>query len=190
METKICSICKNKKSISDFGRYRYKGNWKIKPCCKKCHREMSKKWEQENIEYRRNYRKEFSKKNKKNKRLSYLKYKEKQLKTNPCYKLKCKVRIMLWNGFMQNTHTSKESFKKITNYEYENFRNYLLQTFKNNYGYEWDGIEKVNIDHIIPLVTANTKEDVIKLCHYTNLQLLKEKDNQLKGTKVPENITK
>ena len=64
------------------------------------------------------------------------------------------------------------------------FINHLLETFKNNYGYKWDGIEKVHIDHIIPLATAKTKEEVIKLCYYTNLQLLKAKDNIEKGNKL------
>ena len=36
---------------------------------------------------------------------------------------------------------------------------------------------KYHIDHIVPLATAQTEEDVIKLCHYTNLQLLTAKDN-------------
>ena len=47
----------------------------------------------------------------------------------------------------------------------------------------YDNKEKVHIDHIIPLATAKTEEDVIKLCHYTNLQLLKAKDNLKKGAK-------
>lgn len=64
------------------------------------------------------------------------------------------------------------------------FAKYLLNTFKNNYGYEWDGKEQVHIDHIIPLAIANNEEEVIKLCHYTNLQLLKAKDNLQKSCKI------
>lgn len=44
--------------------------------------------------------------------------------------------------------------------------------------------EKVHIDHIIPLSTAKTIEDVIRLCDYKNLQLLKEKDNLEKGNSL------
>ena len=40
------------------------------------------------------------------------------------------------------------------------------------------------IEDIIPLATAKTEEDVIKLCHYTNLQLLKGEDNLSKGDKL------
>ena len=61
---------------------------------------------------------------------------------------------------------------------------HLLQTFKSNYGYEWDKKEPVHIDHITPLAIAKTEEDIIKLCHYTNLQLLKAKDNLQKNSKL------
>ena len=42
----------------------------------------------------------------------------------------------------------------------------------------------MHIDHIIPLCTVNTKEEIIKLCHYSNLQLLKAKDNLEKKDKL------
>ena len=64
----------------------------------------------------------------------------------------------------------------------------MLQTYKNNYGYDWDGKEKIHIDHIIPLSTAKSEEDIIKLCHYTNLQLLKVKDNLEKSNRLDYKI--
>lgn len=36
----------------------------------------------------------------------------------------------------------------------------------------------VNIDHIIPLSSAKTEEDIIKLSHYSNLQPLCSKVNR------------
>jgi hypothetical protein len=48
-----------------------------------------------------------------------------------------------------------------------------------NYGYYgW------HVDHKIPLASAKTKEELIKLCHYTNLQPLWMDENLSKGAKI------
>jgi hypothetical protein len=51
------------------------------------------------------------------------------------------------------------------------------------------GYEGWHVDHIIPLSSANSEEDLRKLCHYTNLQPLWAVDNMLKGAKMPEELT-
>lgn len=66
--------------------------------------------------------------------------------------------------------------------------NYLLDTFRRTYGYEWDGVEPTHVDHIIPLCTESTLEGKQKLFHYTNLRLVKEADNRAKGTSLDYQI--
>jgi hypothetical protein len=51
-------------------------------------------------------------------------------------------------------------------------------------GMNWDNQGKWHIDHIIPLASANTEEELIKLCHYTNLQPLWAEDNLTKSDKI------
>ena len=41
----------------------------------------------------------------------------------------------------------------------------------------------MTIDHIIPISSGNTEEEVIKLCHYNNLQPLWAEENLLKSNK-------
>jgi len=48
----------------------------------------------------------------------------------------------------------------------------------------WNNMGQWHIDHIIPLSTAITEEDVIRLCHYTNLQPLWAEDNLKKSNKL------
>lgn len=66
----------------------------------------------------------------------------------------------------------------------DEFISYLKETFVDVYNREWDGEEKVHIDHIVPLATAVTEEDVMRLCHYSNLRLILAKDNLKKGAKI------
>jgi len=53
-------------------------------------------------------------------------------------------------------------------------------------GMTWDnyGFRGWHIDHIIPLSSANTEEEVYKLCHYTNLQPLWANENYKKSNKI------
>ena len=70
------------------------------------------------------------------------------------------------NGFVKNERT-----KIILGIPIEEFKIYLESKFIDdmsweNYGVFWD------IDHIVPLSTAITEEDVLRLNHYSNLQPL------------------
>ena len=103
---------------------------------------------------------------------------------NDIFKMKDQVRNLIGDSFRRRGYTKKSHTYEIVGLEWQEFYEYLLNTFKNNYGYEWDGIEPVHIDHIKPLSMATTEEDVIKLCYYTNLQLLKAKDNLEKQNKT------
>jgi hypothetical protein len=52
-------------------------------------------------------------------------------------------------------------------------------------GMSWELIGKhIHIDHIKPLSSAKTEEEIYKLCHYTNLQPLWAKENLSKGKKI------
>ena len=65
---------------------------------------------------------------------------------------------------------------------------FFLKTYLENkftYGMSWDKFGKeIHIDHIIPLSSAKNEEEVLKLCHYTNLQPLWSEDNLKKGNKL------
>lgn len=140
-------------------------------------------------------RKEYLLKNKEHIKIMAKKYREKnreelnkkereKRQNDYIYRLKNVVRKLVDRSFNYVNKEKCNKTKEIVGLSIDELENYLLQTFKDNYGYEWDGKEKVHIDHIIPLAIAKTEQDVIRLCHYTNLQLLKAKDNLKKGTKL------
>lgn len=51
-------------------------------------------------------------------------------------------------------------------------------------GMSWENRRKWHIDHILPMASAKTEEDVIKLNHFTNLRPLWAKDNLEKRDKI------
>ena len=99
-------------------------------------------------------------------------------------KFKQQVRTMIRDSFKRKNFKKNDKTEKIIGCSFKMFIEHLLKTYKKNYGVDWNGIEPVHIDHIIPLATAHTEEEIIKLCHYKNLQLLKPKDNLKKQDKL------
>lgn len=112
------------------------------------------------------------------------KYQANKKKHDKVYSLKCQIRHLLVASFTRKKYVKNSHLEEIIGMPIDNLINYLLQTYKDNYGCDWDEIEPIHIDHIKPLKYAKTKDDVIKLCHYKNLQLLKAQDNLKKGSKL------
>lgn len=51
-------------------------------------------------------------------------------------------------------------------------------------GMSWDNRSEWHVDHIIPLASATTEEELLPLFHYTNLQPLWARENQRKGASL------
>lgn len=179
-------------------RKKYMENYKRPQQSIERHKEKTREWRRNNKEhikeYARNYddehREEKRQRDRKwrdNNRDKYREYQKKDLQrrmNDPILKVELQLRNMINTSFRRKGHTKNNKLEKIVGLNSKDMVNYLLETFKDNYGYEWNKIEPLHIDHIKPLSTANTEEEVIKLCHYTNLQLLKAKDNLEKGSKL------
>lgn len=113
-----------------------------------------------------------------------LERRKQRLKEDSLYRLKTQARDMIKKSFRGVLKGKRGRTTELLDCDLDFFVKHLLETYKNNYGVEWDGIEKVHIDHIIPLASACTPSEVETLCHYKNLQLLKAKDNLRKNSKL------
>ena len=111
-------------------------------------------------------------------------YKKNRIKIDPVYKFESQLRHLIGLSFSRKGFIKSKKTEDIVGIDLKELYTYLLLTYKKQYGYEWDRKEEVHIDHIIPLATAKTEEEVLKLCHYTNLQLLKAKDNLEKNDRL------
>ena len=139
-----------------------------------------KEWQKENVEYVKAYRKSY-KQNNKEKRNAYEKHKK---AIDPKYKLGCDIRRTIIDSFKQNFFNKTSKTYQILGCSLDEFKTYLESKFEP--WMNWDNRGKYNgelnygwdIDHIIPMDTAETIEDVIKLNHYTNLQPLCSKVNR------------
>lgn len=107
------------------------------------------------------------------------------------FKLMCSIRSSISNNFKCNGFKKSERTEKILGCSFEEFKLYLESKFdpwmtwenkglfNSEFNFGWD------IDHIIPMSTASTVEDIIKLNHHTNLQPLCSKINrEIKSNKI------
>lgn len=198
METKICKKCGLEKPIEKFRKWysSLRNKYYYRNKCRECERkqnneynrekynsggkEIDKKYHDEHKEFYREYNKKYYQAHKEK-----INKKRKEKKWNDrIFYLTINVRKSILNSFGRKSYKKPNKTEKITGLKNEQMTKYLLKTFKNRYGYEWNGVEPVHIDHIIPLATAKTEEEVMLLCNYKNLQLLKAEDNLKKGAKL------
>jgi hypothetical protein len=105
-------------------------------------------------------------------------------KSDSKFKLIQNIRANIRKKIKKYGYTKKSRTYEILGCSYEDFKKYLESKFQDwmtwdNRGlyngtecYGWD------IDHIVPVSTAKTEEDVIRLNHYLNLQPLCSKINR------------
>lgn len=89
------------------------------------------------------------------------------------------MRQSVRKSFKRKGYGKKTKTYAILGEEWEFVKLYFESLFCD--GMSWDNYGLWEIDHIIPLSTANTEDEVIRLCHYKNLQPLWKEDNLKKG---------
>jgi hypothetical protein len=192
METKICSKCKEEKELCEF--YNNKINLDGKRYeCKVCSNKSSILYNQKNKEkvsgIKQKYVDNNKEKVKKSKKEWFDKNPEYQnnwshikSKTDIIFKLKKNMRSRLGLFLNLKKITKNNKTFNIIGCSPEFLKEYLETQFVNNMS--WGNRNEWHIDHIIPLSSAKTEEEIYKLCHYTNLQPLWAEDNLRKSNKI------
>ena len=167
---KKCNRCGLEKPLLEF----YKDKWKksgIKDICKKCHNSNRDRRRSRKIKEDPEYRKKINRK------------KATRLNKNPIFKYRKSMASMLRRDIKSGYNNGTLSHR-VLGVDFETMKSHLESLFVE--GMSWDNFGEWHLDHIIPLSLAKTKEEVLKLLHYTNVQPLWAKDNIDKANKIPE----
>lgn len=111
-------------------------------------------------------------------------YKNNRLNIDYIFRFKENIRTLIRKSFKKNNHSKKSKTVDILGCSMDFFKDYIQSKLKKGMTLENHG--EWHLDHIIPLATAKTEEDVIRLNHYTNFQPLWAKDNLSKSAKIIE----
>jgi hypothetical protein len=190
MESKICRICLIEYALSGFYKHNKTKDGLFNEC-KNCVKQNSKVYHKENSIkiaerskiYRLKNREYFNKKSKDwNVKTGYgKKYQQDRLKNDLFFKFKNRLRTLIRISITKQGYTKKSKTFKILGCDYNTIIKHLESKFKN--GMNWENYGLWHIDHIIPISSAKTEDEVIKLNHYTNLQPLWAIDNLKKYNK-------
>jgi len=132
------------------------------------HRETSKKWSECNREKINEYC---------NNRIKIIR------KTDPLKTLVFNVRSRVYNFLKSKNIIKQNKTFDIVGCSPEFLKEHIEKQFSDGMSWELMG-QHIHIDHIIPLSSANTEEEVYKLYHHTNLQPLWAEDNLKKSNKI------
>lgn len=201
MEKKKCLECNEIKSISEFSKNKRRKDG-LCIYCKSCMKIRNTAWRNSNSEKVKNgkkrYRKKYAEKirnyNREYQKRDYVIKKanqhiKKRYSEDEIFKLKMVIRSEIYSSFTRKKYIKQENTEQIIGCSIDELITHLKKTYFKNYGEEYDKSKDVHIDHIIPLATANSEDEVKKLCHYSNLQLLKDSDNLEKAAKLDWKLT-
>jgi len=184
-EYRLINKDKISKNNIDYQReYRNKNKENIKEY-KKNYRENNKEkfLEKERI-YRENNKDKIKVSDKKyrdkNKSILNQKRKEK-INNDPLLKSKERIRILIANSITKMGYTKNSRTQEILGCTFDFFKEYIEDQFIE--GMSWDNHGKWHLDHIVPISSSKTEDDLIKLNHYSNFQPLWAFDNLSKGNR-------
>jgi hypothetical protein len=174
---KSCSKCKSLKSADDFSKNKNSKDGLFSQCksCRKAYRDANKQWY---IDYQRKYRAE----NRDKVIKSAVQYKKRRRELDPTFRMIDNFRSRVTIFCRKVKMNKKQSSLSFIGCSVDDFKVYIESKFM--VGMSWDNYGEWHIDHIIPISSALSEEDIKSLNHYSNLQPLWAFDNMSKGNRV------
>jgi hypothetical protein len=193
---------KRKYYLENKEKYKkWRKKWHDNPENESYKKEKLKEWRENNVDHLKEYSKNRYEENKesisenkkvwrennKDKINEYRReYQKSRLSKDPLYKLSSSIRNRIGLSFKRNGYTKNSSTYEILGCSFEDFKLYLQDLFKD--GMSWENQGEWHLDHIVPVSSAQTEEEIIKLNHYTNFQPLWAIDNIKKGNSIENEI--
>jgi hypothetical protein len=140
--------------------------------------EKSKEYYKANKERIKEYKKQYQQANKEH----INEYKKERRLKDPLFKMIHNLRNRTWSAFKNKGYRKTSKTQEMLGVNWEVCKLHIEKQFTNDM--TWDNQGEWHIDHIIPLASAKTEEELKKLCHYSNLQPLWAVDNIIKSAKI------
>jgi len=206
--SKKCGRCQVSKSFQEFNKNK-NAKFGLNGHCRSCQKEIKQVWDSKNREHIKEYYS--NPENIKRARDLYKKrydsdpiFREKELEKNrtrrrtddaktvarkqrkewykiPKNRIACSLRVRIRLALKGKSKSARTEY--LTGCTFSELKEFLESKFSPNMN--WDNYGEWHIDHIKPLSSfdLSKEEELLKACHYTNLQPLWAIDNKKKGNK-------
>ena len=195
---KKCKTCSIEKPLYQFMSEKRNRDGKM-GTCKVCFDEKRRVWARDykrEVYYPKNRlkilenQKEYQKDNLKERLVYNSSYVKKRKKEDPLYRFRLAISRNIRDSFKRGNkgYYKTNKSENILGCNIENFRLHIESLFTD--GMSFDNYGDWELDHITPISSAKTLEEIEKLCHYTNYQPLWAEDNLQKSNKILEGTNK
>lgn len=107
---------------------------------------------------------------------------KKKLSECEVYAMKSRVRGLITKCIRAGGYTKRSRTQAILGCTWEEFKTHIERQFTK--GMNWDNRGEWHLDHIVPISSATTEDEVIALNHFTNFRPMWAKDNIRKGASM------
>lgn len=180
-QDKCCGQCNITKPYTEFNvdLNRIDG---LHPYCKQCRSGRNSKRYQKNVDKIKQKTLQYYQENK----VTMLKKRNERAKvrrkTDPMYLMKRRIRNRTYLALRSKGWNKNNKFVQYIGCSQEELKLHIEKQFVT--GMSWENANEWHVDHIIPLDSADTIEDLYRLSYYTNLQPMWATDNIKKGAKI------
>ena len=158
MDSKVCPVCNKDKPLSEYNK-EVRSSDGLSYKCRLCR-----------SEYRASNREGINAYNRK--------YERDKKGYNERFKESVRIKKLVNNTLTKKTIVKDSDIHKILGADYDTFITHLCKGFHDLYNRQPNfGVDILHVDHIIPISTAISLEEVTSLNCYTNLRYMLAKDN-------------
>jgi hypothetical protein len=142
--------------------------------------QQTRDWRDRNVEHVKAYAKKYQVENAHIGRANCARrYAEDEL-----FQLRCRLRSRTFIAFRQKGFSKDSKTADMLGCSWDELKEHIEKQFAR--GMCWERFDEIEVDHVIPVASAKTKEELVKLFRFENLQPLWWWENRDKRDKMPE----
>jgi predicted transcriptional regulator len=144
-------------------------------------------WYQANREKHNAQRKAWAKANPEKVRRYHKISRQNRMDTNPLCRLSQNIRTLVAQSFRNKGFRKESKTAEILGCSFEFFKAYIEQRFMP--GMSWENRSEWHLDHVVPVASAKTEAQILRLNHYSNFRPLWAAENIRKSDSVSEQLS-